>query len=96
MTQLDVILYLGLAAAGLTATVRALLDSTSPALLLTKPFSCDLCMSFWCSLALAAVAPGSMPYGTAPGVALTAFGTTVLGAVATALVVTKVANRLST
>lgn len=47
MTLLPLIFTLGLIAAGTTLIVRALVPQLW---LLVKPFSCDLCMSWWSSL----------------------------------------------
>lgn len=44
--MIETIIVAGLFAAGLTSIIRAVLPVT---LLIVKPFSCDLCMSFWCS-----------------------------------------------
>lgn len=45
--MIETIILVGLFAAGLASVVRALLPVT---LLVQKPWSCDLCMSFWCSI----------------------------------------------
>lgn len=42
-------ILLGFGAAGWTAVSRAIVPQLW---LLTKPFGCDLCMSWWCSLAM--------------------------------------------
>jgi hypothetical protein len=47
--MIELVLLIGLGAAGLTAVIRAV----SPTLwLLYKPLACDLCMSWWASLLL--------------------------------------------
>ena len=47
--MIELVLLIGLGAAGLTAVIRAL----APTLwLLHKPLACDLCMSWWSTLLL--------------------------------------------
>lgn len=79
----------GLAASGLTAAARAVLQDHRPEWLLEKPFSCDLCMSFWASFGFVftLVVAGDLELGAGP--------LAVFGAVAVALISTKAANRLS-
>ena len=50
--SLALILVLGLAAAGAVAVVRAVVQEVRPMWLLLKPLSCDLCMSWWASVAV--------------------------------------------
>ena len=50
--SLALILVLGLAAAGAVAVVRAVVQEVRPMWLLEKPLSCDLCMSWWASVAV--------------------------------------------
>jgi hypothetical protein len=50
--SLALILVLGLAAAGAVAVVRAVVQEVRPIWLLEKPLSCDLCMSWWASVAV--------------------------------------------
>ncbi len=52
MSLLALVLVLGLAAAGAVAVVRAVVQEVRPMWLLAKPLSCDLCMSWWASVAL--------------------------------------------
>lgn len=52
MSLLALVVVLGISAAGATAVVRAVVMDRWPALLLTKPLACDLCMSWWSSVAL--------------------------------------------
>lgn len=87
--SLGLVLIFGLAASGLTAVVRAVVDHARPLWLLEKPLSCDLCMSWWASLAL--VLAWSLHESLAPIPAMLA----VLGSVGVGLVVTKAATRLS-
>jgi hypothetical protein len=49
----------GMSAAGAAFVVRAVLADWLPRWLLLKPFSCDLCMSWWGSLAFAGVHGGA-------------------------------------
>ena len=79
----------GLAAAGLTATIRAVLHDHKPERLLEKPFSCDLCMSFWSSLgfSITLAFTGDIPLHLVP---LATFG-----GVGVALILVKAASRLS-
>jgi hypothetical protein len=81
-----VALTLGLAAAGATFVVRAVADSVRPTLLLIKPFSCDLCMNWWSSLALVAIDPADS-FGECAQL--------VLASTAIGVVTTKVSNRLA-
>lgn len=79
-------LVLGLAAAGLTAVVRAVVPTLW---LLHKPLSCDLCMSWWTTLTLGAL--HAWHYAQEPAPAVLA----IFAAIAVALTATKAANRLS-
>jgi hypothetical protein len=81
------LLITGLTAAGATFVVRAIVDELRPALLLHKPFSCDLCMNWWSSLVAALVIDHAASFGECAHL--------VLGGTAIGVVVTKVANRLS-
>lgn len=51
MSLQDTVSAVGIAASGATAIIRAVVPQTW---LLHKPLSCDLCMSWWSSLALTA------------------------------------------
>jgi hypothetical protein len=85
VTLLATALLLGLGAAGMTFVVRAVLDSAKKEWLLEKPFSCDLCMSWWSSIALFVV------HGDwAKPVSL------VLASTAVSVLAVKAANRLAT
>lgn len=77
---------LGLAAAGATFVVRAVIDSANPLWLLRKPFSCDLCMNWWASLGLVMIDPAHS-FGECAQL--------VLASTAVGVVATKVANRLA-
>lgn len=79
----------GLAAAGVTFVVRAVVDELRPALLLHKPLSCDLCMNWWSSVALGAwrVIDFSLPLGECAQL--------VLASTAVGVLATKAANRLA-
>ena len=83
------VLTCGLAAAGFTASFRAVVQDHKPAWLLVKPLSCDLCMSFWSSLLFVAtlVVAESVPLAHAP--------LAVFGAVGVSLLSVKAATRLS-
>ncbi len=48
-------LLLGLAAAGVVFVIRAVVMDRWPLLMLSKPLSCDLCMSWWSALAFSLV-----------------------------------------
>lgn len=89
MSLLTLVIVLGLATSGLTAVVRAVIDSANPLWLLEKPFSCDLCMSWWSSIALTGA------WAAHEGIALVPGMLAVLGSVGVALTVTKAATRLS-
>ena len=83
---LSTILALGLIAAGLTSVIRAVVPQS---FLLIRPFSCDLCMSWWSSLVgatgLVLLDQADMRLAVA----------SVLGAVAVSVLVLKKINRLS-
>jgi hypothetical protein len=83
------VLACGFAAAGLTASFRAVIQDHKPEWLLVKPFSCDLCMSFWSSIVFVAtlVATESVSLSLAP--------LAVFGSVGVSLLSVKAANRLS-
>lgn len=85
MTLALVVLF-GLAASGITAVIRAVVPVPW---LLVKPFSCDLCMSFWASLSV--VTSWVLVESVSPVAAMLA----VPASVAVALLSTKAANRLS-
>ena len=76
----------GLAAAGATFVVRAVVDSVRPVWLLSKPFSCDLCMNWWASIAMVAIDPAPV-FGECAQL--------VLASTAIGVVTTKAANRLA-
>jgi hypothetical protein len=83
---LELVLLMGLAAAGLVAIARAL----APTLwLIHKPLSCDLCMSWWSSLIVYGMWHAKEPQPI--HLALLA----IPASVAVSLVVTKAAIRLS-
>ena len=83
------VLMLGLAASGLTAILRAVVQEVAPDRLLEKPLSCDLCMSFWSTIALVGLwcAEEPMPWIQAP--------LAICGAVGVSLLSVKAASRLS-
>lgn len=95
--MLSTIFVVGLAAAGLTAVVRA----TAPmALLLRRPVSCDLCMSWWGSFIGVGILNHDMllagtSWTHAGIVAALTFVGLVLGAVAVSLFVLKATLRLA-
>lgn len=90
MSLLVLVLVGGLVAAGLTATARTLAqDYGRPEWLLAKPLSCDLCMSFWGSVA----AVGG--FAMSESVSLIPAMLAVFGAVGVSLVAVKAAGRLS-
>lgn len=59
MNTLTDIAMTGLSAAGAAFVTRAVLAEWLPLGLLVKPFSCDLCMSWWGSVVFAAVRWGN-------------------------------------
>lgn len=85
MALLTTILAVGLIAAGLTQVVRAVVPQQW---LLNKPLSCDLCMSWWSSLAGVVVAAvgGTVAWPAAPLV--------VPGSVAVSLLTLKAISRM--
>ena len=89
MSLLALAVLFGFAAAGITATVRAIIDSANPLWLLEKPFSCDLCMSWWSSRAVV------IAWGFHVGLEFVPAVLAVFGAIGVALCVTKAATRLS-
>jgi hypothetical protein len=90
MSLLTLALLVGLAAAGATATVRAVVADRWPLWLLEKPLSCDLCMSWWCSLALTVLLLGAGELeGLAQAVAVD------LAAVGVSLACVRGSNRLT-
>lgn len=86
MSLQDTVSAVGIAASGATAIIRAVVPQTW---LLHKPLSCDLCMSWWSSLALTATLATVEPMPIAQSVVVVA------GAVGAALLITKTTNRLS-
>lgn len=58
MSLLVAILVVGASAAGIALTIRAVLADWLPLWLLVKPFSCDLCMSFWGALGFVVLRDG--------------------------------------
>ena len=84
--SLALVLLFGLAASGTTAIIRAIVPVPW---LLQKPLSCDLCMSWWASLAT--VLLWSFVEPVSPAAAMLA----VPASVAVALLSTKAAMRLS-
>lgn len=89
MTLLAIALLFGLAAAGITATVRAVVQEARPLWLLEKPLSCDLCMSWWSSLSIV------VAWAAHESIAFIPAALAVFGSIAVALLVTKAATRLS-
>jgi hypothetical protein len=89
MSLLPLALVLGLAAAGAVAVVRAVAMELRPMWLLSKPLSCDLCMSWWASIAVAvfALAAGLLEATASP--------LAVLASTAVSLACVRGSNRLS-
>ena len=88
MSLLALVVTVGLVASGITAVCRAIAPVE---LLLLKPLSCDLCMSWWSSLATVvflAVFGGE--------VGLVQSVVAVFGGVGVSLLAVKTANRLAT
>lgn len=82
-------LQLGIAASGTTLVARALAPQ---AWLLVRPLSCDLCMSWWGSVAFVSAAMLDPAFSAAsPG----EWAQLLFGSTAIAVVVTKVSNRLT-
>lgn len=90
MILLASLLVVGLFAAGLTATIRTVVGDRWPEMLLLKPLSCDLCMSFWGSFA------GTVLASTAIDSRGVSAPLQLFGGVSVALLATKAAARLST
>ena len=90
MSVLAISILVGLGAAGLTAIARAVVqDHGKVEWLMEKPLSCDLCMSYWCSLLLALIAV------IVDGLALPGTLLVVPAGVGVSLLAIKGANRLS-
>jgi hypothetical protein len=90
MTALGLALACGLAAAGMTATVRTLAQDYGRAeWLLIKPLSCDLCCSFWGSLSAVLLASAAESVSV-PAAMLAGFGS-----IGVSLLGIKAAMRLS-
>jgi hypothetical protein len=87
--SLALVVVLGLAAAGAVAVVRAVVMDRWPMWMLEKPLSCDLCMSWWASVAvvLFALVAGRLDLLDAPLAAL--------GSTAVSLATVRGSNRLS-
>lgn len=79
-------LLLGLAAAAAATIIRAFVPQLW---LLFKPWSCDLCMSWWCSLAL------SVLVTVYADLALVIVPILLLASTAVSMTVLKIHNRLS-
>lgn len=89
MSFLPLVVALGLAAAGAVAVVRAVVMDRWPMWMLDKPLSCDLCMSWWASVAavLYALIIEALALPVAP--------LAVMGATAVSLACVRGSNRLS-
>lgn len=87
MSLLATALLVGLAASGVTFIARALAPQTW---LLHKPLACDLCMSWWASLAITGWLLWIGDVGQAQSVVA------VLGGVGVSVLAVKTANRLAT
>jgi len=89
MSLLALVVVLGVSAAGSVAIVRAILMDHWPALLLEKPWSCSLCLSWWSSVALVifALVSGRLAVLDAP--------LAVLASTAVSLAFVRGSNRLS-
>lgn len=79
-------LMLGFAAATVATIIRAFVPTLW---LLVKPFSCDLCMSWWSSLVLSVAVTVQHP------MALTDAGLMILAATAVSMLLLKTYSRLS-
>lgn len=88
MNPLTLTLLCGLSAAGLTAAVRAVVQEIRPLWLLYKPLSCDLCLSWWGSVASVIAAWEYVPQSSSGAVV-------VLGSTGVGLLAVKAAVRLS-
>lgn len=80
------VLILGLAAATVATIVRAFVP---PLWLLVKPWSCDLCMSWWSSLVISPIVNSRL----APGLPMSLV--VVLAAAAVSMLVLKINSKLS-
>lgn len=89
MSLLGAVFVVGLAASGITAIIRAVVQEIRPTLLLVKPLSCDLCMSWWSSVVVTiCLLAAREVHGLQSVVAI-------LGGVGVSLLSVKTANRLS-
>ena len=88
MSLLSLALLCALTAAGTTFVIRAVVQELRPLWLLAKPLSCDLCMNWWASLAVAAALHEQIPVSPVAGVV-------VLGSTGLGVLVTKVVGKLS-
>lgn len=86
MNLLQLILIAGIAAAGAVNVVRAVVPTLW---LLVKPFSCDLCMSWWSSLALASAVALASP------LTVLDWGLATLGGTSLSLILVKLVGVLS-
>jgi hypothetical protein len=86
MNLLQLIVIAGIAAAGAVNVVRAVVPTLW---LLVKPFSCDLCMSWWSSLAV------TIAYATVSPVTVLEAAIAVLGGTALSLILVKLVGVLS-
>ena len=89
MSVLVAAVLVGLAASGLTAVIRAVVQEARPLWLLEKPLSCDLCMSWWSSLVFVIVLLLAREISALQSVVA------LFGGVGISLLSVKAANRLS-
>lgn len=87
MSLLVALLAVGFASSGITFVVRAAVPQLW---LLAKPFSCDLCMSFWSSLAVTAWLARSGDVGPEQSVVACC------GGIGVAVLMVRTANRVAT
>jgi hypothetical protein len=89
MSLLALALLLGLVAAGSVDVIRAVLMEVRPMWLLVKPWSCSLCMSWWCSVAAVTF------YGVTIGLTVPDALLATLASTAVSLGVVRGSNRLA-
>jgi hypothetical protein len=89
MNLLVLSLFLGLVAAGGVAVLRAIVMDVRPMWMLEKPWSCDLCCSWWCSVAAVTF------YGIAIGLSVPEALLAVLASTGVSLATVRGSNRLS-
>ena len=89
MSLLALSVFLGLVAAGSVAVLRAIVMDVRPMWMLVRPWACDLCCSWWCSVAAVTF------YGIAIGLTVPDAVLATLASTAVSLAVVRGSNRLA-